>query len=460
MKGVQKMTNDQVIESIEQVIKEEIIERLKAESKEGTNNEIKAFKTKNEDDYVAIVKKVMDENKSALNSEIYRELAKKEQSPQAQAELLELAAKTDKIIITSFDGFWHRLKKNDPNKYYQCSVFLQSNNSRHKTTPLKFPQGTLSYIGAMTHRGKTTALISIALDAILQNQKVYFLTAEEIPEQILLRMVKAYYYKVITEEKITGELPSVIDIDDFFISQLKEHINEIDGNGTKSKQGIIKKNIIKSANAISNYMKNEKFAIIDHTWHKNFDALYDTLDKRVEEKSVVLIDYIQHLKSPDNSEYKNRQVIIQTMSQQLSDLAGHNNLIMIAAAQFNRTGNMKQKEEDKFKPDFLDLTLFRESGDIEQDAHLVIGIGQQLLEEEREEENVIRFYEVLKQRGHPQDSNKYTIFDNSRFSLYKAENMDGKVDGKLKHFTPSNNSQEYKKTSPKQNKKPLINYGE
>lgn len=452
------MNNDQLIESIEQAIEKDIIEHLKNEGKKGTNNEIRTFKTENEDDYVAIVKKAIDENKSNLNSEIYRELAEKEQSPKAKTELLELAAKTDKIIITSFDGFWERLKNDDRNKYYQCSIFPQNNNSGRKVTPLKFPQGTLSYIGAMTHRGKTTALISIALDAILQKQKVYFLTAEEIPDQILLRMIKAYYYKVIAEEKIMGELPDVTDIDDYFISKLKEYISKIDA--TEGKQGIIKKNIIKSANDISGYMKNGEFAIIDHTWHENFDALYDTLDKRVEEKSIVLIDYIQHLKSPDKSEYKNRQVIIQTMSQRLADLSGHRHLIMIAAAQFNRKGNSKEGEQDKYKPDFLDLTLFRESGDIEQDAHLVIGIGQQALENEIEGKNVLRFYEILKQRGHPQDNNKYSILDNARFSLYKAETENGKADGKLKHFKTSDNSREYEKKTIQNNKKPLTNFGE
>lgn len=373
---------------------------------------------------------VLQENETFINdagidkTSLLLEIANK--YPAYKTNALRLARTENKAIINNTSNFLQRMKDNDPNKYYKCGVFMQD-NTKKQATPLNIPRGTLSYIGAMTHRGKTTALISIALDAIEQGQKVYFVTTEETPNQVFIRMIKAIlvsnFPQVLQYNNLTNTfyLKDVDDIDERIINFMGTYEKALFSNSPAS----FKDAVYLSYEILCEYLQKELFTIIDHTQQRTFEELHATLNT-LENKSLIVLDYIQHVKKPANSGSDNRQVIIQNESQQLADIAGHKDLIIIAGGQFNRKGNDKQNEQDKYKPDFLEPTLFRESGDIEQDAHLIIGIGQQIHETEVIAGNpVTRFYEILKQRGHKPDANKYKILDNSAFSLYSCINNDG-----------------------------------
>ena len=369
----------------------------------------------------------------------------------------EIIRESNKAYISKLDGYLSRKKDQNRNKGYKCKVFQQNNNKQKEIRPLTIPAGTLSYIGAMTHRGKTTALISIAIDAILQGQKVVYITTEESDEQIFDRMIKALLF---TEQKNNKAI-----FDEFLGKYTLK--NEIDELGSRlnvfmetyePQQQLMQttpKNlqqaIYSAFESLQNYVEQGLFAIIDHIAQKNFESLLrlaETLDKN----SVVLLDYIQHCKTPTENGINTRQVIIQNESQMLADLAIHRNFVIIAGGQFGRKGNDTEKESDKFRPDFLSPTLFRECGDIEQDAHLIIGIGQQSIESDGNGETPPRrFYEILKQRAHAQDTSKYAIDDNSLFSLFSCKTItdSNSNNPKLAYFEPFEPPKQSKKENDK-----------
>ena len=414
-------------------------------------------------DFSGLVKEAFTENEITGGEKIrfYEIIAKAH--PEHAKDINKLSRKENKAYIADLAEYTRRKKDTNKNKGYICNVFMQNNNKKKETRPLTIPTGTLSYLGAMTHRGKTTALISIAIDAIKQNaelkaagkpySKTVFITTEETPEQIFDRMIKALLYtdqrfnkKVFHEYGNQYTLNGDID-------ELDERLNAFmlayEGQqliDTAPKN--LQEAIYASFETLQEYLKQELFAIIDHTQQRTFEELTATI-KTLDNNSILLLDYIQHCKSPKDNGVNNRQVIIQGESQTLADLAGQKDLVIIAGGQFNRKGNDAEKESDKFKPDFLSPTLFRESGDIEQDAHLIIGIGQQSIEADGNGETPPRrFYEILKQRNHPQDTNKYRIADNTLFSLYSCNFMKNeKGNDILEYFTEYKTPKKYRENT-------------
>lgn len=385
-------------------------------------------------DFSGLVKEALEENEITGGERIRILETIADTHPEHAAELKRLSRSENKAYICNLDEYTRRKKDTNRNKGYICNVFLQNNNKKHEVRPLTIPTGTLSYLGAMTHRGKTTALVSIAMDAIRQNaglkaagnpfSKVVFITTEETPEQIFDRMIKAILYTEQRENKAifnayTGELNGDIDELD---ERLNAYMQDYEPSLIQAAPKNLREGIFTSFETLQGYLSDELFAIIDHTQQRTFEELIATI-KTLDNNSILLLDYIQHCKSPKDNGVNNRQVIIQGESQTLADIAGQKDLVIIAGGQFNRNGNQKEKEADKYKADFLDPTLFRESGDIEQDAHLIIGIGQQSIESDGNggETPPRRFYEILKQRNHPQDTNKYLIADKTLYSLYSCK---------------------------------------
>lgn len=419
---------------------------------------IKTYRTDNSATVSNAVSIAYAETKESLSDSEKRQLleALKTAYPENSSDFDKLARDENKAYISDLAEYTRRKKDTAKNKGYVCKVFMQNNNTKKESRPLTIPAGTLSYLGAMTHRGKTTALVSIAIDAIKQNaelkkagkpySKTIFITTEETPEQVFDRMIKALLY---TDQKENEAIfhpygkqyalnGGIDELDDRINAYMQEYAGKslIDTAPQTLKQGIYK-----SFETLQEYLQQELFAIIDHTQQRTFEELTEII-KTLDNNSILLLDYIQHCKAPKESGFNNRQVIIQGQSQTLADLAGHKDFVIIAGGQFNRNGNQKEKEADKYKADFLDATLFRESGDIEQDAHLIIGIGQQSIEADGNGETPPRrFYEILKQRNHPQDTNKYLIADNTLFSLYSCTLTESENGNKtLAYFT------EHKKT--------------
>lgn len=361
--------------------------------------------------------------------------------PDEAAELKRMKLCTNKAYICGMTDYLAWKQNPDNDSGYTCNVFKQANNEKKEIRPIVIPMGTLSYIGAQTHRGKTTVLTSLAVDAITQAladeaagkkpHRVVFITSEEHPNMILDRMLSAILYT-----RYNRTLPYVEDIRGAIDYNLKTY--------TKRPQPVpeptnLQDMIYSSYEELADRLNSGLFAVIDHIQHHYFDDLAEMLDD-IDDRSIVLVDYLQHLRTlHDDEKVSNRQVLLQHLSHELADIASKKNLITISAAQFGRKGNDVLSDKDKYSPDLLDLTLFREAGDIEQDAHLAIGVGQQVLSTKMANDTVEvthRFYEVLKQRYHPQDTNRYSIIDQSKFSLYLPETYNDNGVTTLKPFEP------------------------
>ena len=292
-----------------------------------------------------------------------------------------------KLFPNSHVKTWNEFKNSiinfDDSKDYHSNIFINR----------RFPVGTISYIGARPGRGKTTVLINIALDALHQGKPVVFATAEETTKQILTRFILAESYKnnehnpKIEYESFNSQTRTLL------FNYIKDFSNSLPG--VEINNGDI---FEEAFNTIQNYIDSKQLIIFESygaTWNELTDFLAEQ-----DAGTLILIDYIQHLKTPADIATQTRQVQIQEISHQLADLAGVHNLIMISGAQFNRDTRNGNGKPDLEKADTFDETSFREAGDIEQDGHILIGIGKDPRPDQL-------FYSCMKDREKSPDNGKY-----------------------------------------------------
>ena len=341
---------------------------------------------------------------------IYKDLATL--YPNEKAELLRKSVLCNKFIVRNTELFLHNVVNEDSNDNYKCTIFPPAPD---KT--LNFPCGTLSYIGARTSRGKTTALISIIIDALHSNKTVAIITNEESTDEIQLRLITALMF---TTKGF--KIPTYIESPRDTIKDILKDILKA-GNGLFNDPAPAENNTReyltsyckKALNELQEYYKNERLTIFDGLDAPKFNDVLDYIDT-LPQKTVVVLDYIQHARTPAGFENCTRQMQIQESSHLLTDRIKANNLICIAGAQFKRDGAYKERGDAT--EDVLQDGLFRESGDIEQDGHINIGIGAFI----QKGVPPIRYYSVFKNRGGSVD-NKYFTLDLAGigFSYIKAQ---------------------------------------
>lgn len=306
--------------------------------------------------------------------------------------------------IKPWNSFIDSVVNFDDSQDFRCNIFER-----------RFPIGTISYIGARPGRGKTTVLVNIALDALNQGKPVIFVTAEETTKQILTRFILSEAYaKTI---KPNGQLFQRTIYETFkprttLFNFIKDRSKQLPGmtipNGDLFQE---------ATDRIQSYVDSNKLQIFEA-----YGATWGELTNFIENQeagSVILVDYIQHLKSPEHLATQTRQIQIQETSHQLADLAGSNGLILISGAQFNReTRNGGGNSPDMKKADSFDETSFREAGDIEQDGHILIGIGKNPGTEEF-------FYSCMKDReANPDNGTRWKLTKDFRFSYLQGEKND------------------------------------
>jgi hypothetical protein len=112
------------------------------------------------------------------------------------------------------------------------------------------------------------------------------------------------------------------------------------------------------------------------------DSILMAVESKISEGDIVLIDYIQRMPPPKENNDQ-RYIQIKNTSNALLTLAMKKNVVIISGAQF-----VRQPKDSKGRE--ATLADFRESGDIEQDAHNALAI------ESIDESNC--YIHVLKQR--------------------------------------------------------------
>ena len=365
-------------------------------------------------------------------NELYIEYAK----PQEQSHIKAFLNTYESQIATEYNGdkgqaveALKKLYRRFPNTHvkpwdsYIDSVVNFDDSKDYKSTIFerRFPTGTISYIGARPGRGKTTILVNISLDALTQGKPVIFITAEETTKQILTRFILSKTYsnhptdpKTVYESfKPRTALFNYIKDNARSLPQMPVDNRDFFGD---------------ACDTIGEYINNKKLTIFEAygaTWQEMKDFISDQ-----EAGSVILIDYIQHLKTPELFATQTRQIQIQEVSHQLADLAGLHGLILICGAQFNRDAKGNgQGKPDLLKADSFDETSFREAGDIEQDGHILIGIGKNPGTEEL-------FYSCMKDREASPDNGKcWKLKKNMAYSFLQGDKDD--QGNKIEYHKPS-----------------------
>jgi hypothetical protein len=288
-----------------------------------------------------------------------------------------LAAPKAQNRIITFSEYADECINYDPDKDFTPSLF-----------GVPFPDGTVSYIGARTGRGKTAAMLNIAREALTMEQprNVFFITLEMSPKQLLTRLALSLIYAnaAITGSTVTAELEKrEKPMRDYYRLFKRTDIEEANGggyqmaSGAESARGIIK-----------NALDKKSLALFDARGMK-LDPIINTIKANVEKGTLVLLDYIQRMPSPDDVS-ESTYMRVKGISDRVLNTAAGTDAVILAGAQFNRI--KKETGTKKADRDTFDDASFRESGDLEQDAHCAIGIGWY------EKKKDTRFFEVLKVR--------------------------------------------------------------
>jgi hypothetical protein len=252
---------------------------------------------------------------------------------------------------------------------------------------LAFPNGTVSYIGARTGRGKTTTMVNLAIEAMNAKRKTSFISLEESNKQLIRRFALCLAYdKANTQERsdllnVTNPFTGKTDPKNAYKNLMRGR--EIGGNGAKTFVTLVNKAQTEVDTAITDRLLNiydmrgkNLSTILRIVWETNKD-------------NIVLLDYIQKIPSTNplsrggNADLER----IRDGSQELINAAKMVQCVIIAGAQLNResqSGNAKGDDT------FTDAD-FRGCGDIEQDAHNAIGIG-------RNKEKTKTYYGLIKAR--------------------------------------------------------------
>ncbi|GHT59642.1 hypothetical protein AGMMS49531_04030 [Endomicrobiia bacterium] len=303
-----------------------------------------------------------------------------------------------KSNIATWDDYEQDIKNYDLNQHFKTELFDN----------IIFPSGTVSYIGARTSRGKTSALVNLAREAINnKSRKTLFISLEMSIKDIINKLILSKLYEYSLEKKYTLDRKSPNDD----LHQLIKGITIEDSKHLKE----FTECFTTAKDFVKHSIENELFVLLDGRGMSFYD-IKNSITTNTESVNghvpLILLDYIQ--KMPMNPEFRQKDEIqrIANASSELINVSIRTNAVTIAGAQFNRTSG---KEDDRF--DILNDTNFRGCGDLEQDAENAIGIGWDSADQDH------RFFEVLKYRQ-GQCGGKFNIIFNGQYSyMAKGERM-------------------------------------
>jgi len=286
---------------------------------------------------------------------------------------------------------------------------------------VRIPQGAISIIAGRPRHGKTTLMINMMLRMIEKypDRRFYFYSYE-LPKNKLATMMLMSMAKALIEVK--GK-PNFDCYEEYIKSPPDERIKPV--------EAAIKK--------YEELTSSGRLYVIDRPLNENDLKRLIMATSERKDTGAVFIDYLQ--KIPLEGSASQRYVEIKQASEALRQAAVACNIPIIAGAQLGRSSapilsTGKSKKPDN-KPKEIELKRprlenLRESGDIEQDASLVIAIFNE--EAEKQDTSGARgIYTgrgdtieliVLKNRLGKSNSNCFVNFDGSTFSIADADIRD------------------------------------
>ena len=314
---------------------------------------------------------------------------------------------------------------------------------------LNFPKATLSIIAGRPSAGKTTALVSIAMYAMRNTKKnVVFITSEETTNQLITRFIKNQFCDNCIQHKHASEL-----LHDYGKSYINDTFKDIINKNRKNPSLFETSNdtftteVLQAAKDVEKYIEGGRLQLFDLDKTTSFEELKDKLQE-MERHTIVIIDYIQNL--PYAPKTENGAIItdrLESLRRQIfaiNAIIKANELIGIAGAQFNREG------ASETNPESLELNKLGDSGEIERKAHIVIGLGRRINDENKK----TYFYRVMKDRE-GDISTHFEIADYYAYSYLQAKINNGELITFKTGTTAGGGNSKGKKNEPAGTKKQL-----
>lgn len=204
-------------------------------------------------------------------------------------------------------------------------------------------RGALTFVAGRPGHGKTTLKLNLLLNMIenYPDQNFYFFSYEEARDRLSLKLIM----------NLAGEeLNSTTNFNAYL-------------NYFKEKRGHDNNQRIEGAmSQLYEYMESGRLYLVAEAMKA--DKLSSTITHLVNKDDnvgAVFIDYIQKVEPPSSQDQRYREIA--KVTERLRETAQALDIAIIAGAQLNRNTTGRPKMDD-----------LRESGDIEQDANLILGV--------------------------------------------------------------------------------------
>jgi hypothetical protein len=273
-----------------------------------------------------------------------------------------LGAAPSKNHIYTMANYFNDCKGDDPAKIFRPQLFYG----------LECPPGTVSYIGGRAGGGKTSAMINLAREAIRTPRKVLFITLEMSGKQILNKLIHCMGYdKALADGRNDGLLRRGASRNAEGRNLNPDLYNIIKGKNIDYNSGNEEyiTYIPPALNEVAAAINDGIFTLWDGHGITDLKIITNTI-KSSGEGCIVLLDYIQRLPAEEN--FTDTYMRIKKISDAVVTAAINSGAIIISGAQLNRTAASTNKK-DMSNADNIAAT-FRESGDLEQDAHNLLVI--------------------------------------------------------------------------------------
>ncbi len=260
----------------------------------------------------------------------------------------------------------------------------------------QFMPGAISIIAGRPRHGKTTFLMNLALNQIrLQPDKtIFFFSYEEARKDIIVKMIN-----ILADYKINNSQN---------VKQIEYYLRGWHNGKARTRH----EPILEALENVKSYISNDRMKVIDSPLY--VDELCETMRYMTAKYDIgaIFIDYIQKIKI--KGKFQSRQIELQKVSEQLLELAKELNLPLIMGAQFNREASSNQKPK---------MEHLRESGDIENDANLIIGLYNNSVEDTSQEFGEIVDLElsILKNRNGKSNEKVMLQFDRPKLRIFEDE---------------------------------------
>lgn len=393
-----------------------------------TDNRIKLLSEANLDSIISLYKEWIIGDFSR-NADQYCKITDSELLTFEDTEERRLKRKYDTFLCSDLSIFDNYVKNFNDKDNYICNIFKKSDYE-----DLIFVPGNIGIVGARTSRGKTTALVSIAIDSLRQGKTVHFTTMEESIVQLQARFILAFLFYADSFENL--------NIDESWRLELKKKNPETNKNRFNAKKELFKyfrgepirdlfnnseltkkfqAELSKAKDRLADFMKKEKLMFYNGLASETFESMYNSISTN-DKGTICLLDYVQKVKPPIEDILKdNRFVMLQKIVNKLATITKEKGLILICGAQFGRSG-------EKFNsgaPDLFTDESFQECSAIEQIGEIEIGIGREFRDGIKH-----TYYAILKDRDNGEfDPSKYYELEGiENYSLFEpAKNKDNKL---------------------------------